>query len=271
MNPLKQLNRAVKRLFSLTHFRTGDIRFQCNICKSQSRVPSVRIGRELVSCRCGSTVRMRALVHVLSVRLFGSSMAIADMPHRPDLVGVDMSGSESFAKHIRERLGYTNTYLHQAPCLDIVAPPEEWLSCCDFVISSDVFEHVGTPVSRAFENTLRLLKPGGVFVLTVPYSLEDQTREHFPDLHLYQFEQRGGKRVLVNRTRQGVVQEFDQLVFHGGDGDTLEMRVFSEAGVLQELQSAGFTDVHIHNESVPEFGIHWPEPWSLPISARRPG
>jgi hypothetical protein len=50
----------------------------------------------------------------------------------------------------------------------------------------------------------------------------------------------------------------------------LEMRVFSESGVLRELEHAGFTDIHIHREPYSQFGIAWPQEWSLPISARRP-
>ena len=66
------------------------------------------------------------------------------------------------------------------------------------------------------------------------------------------------------------MQEFDNLVFHGGAGETLEMRVFSEAGVLEELRHAGFEDIRIRAEPHPDFGIRWEYGWSLPISARRP-
>ena len=246
------------------------IRFRCNICSRAVRALPSRLTREEVTCPCGSTVRLRALVHVLSLELFGESYAIPDFPFRADLVGVDMSGAETYARHLTERLSYTNTFLHKAPFLDIVDPSEEWLSRCDFVISSDVFEHVAPPVSRAFENTLRILKPGGILILTVPYAPAGETREHFPELHRYHVMNRNGKKVLVNVTDEGKVQEFDQLVFHGGEGETLEMRVFSESGVLEELERAGFVDIRVHREPYPQFGILWSQPWSLPITARRP-
>jgi SAM-dependent methyltransferase len=181
-----------------------------------------------------------------------------------------MSGATAYAKRIAKRLGYTNTFLHKAPSLDITGPGQEWLGQCDFVMSSDVFEHVVPPISRAFKNTLQILKPGGIFVLTVPYTLTGETREHFPELHRYQVLSRKGKRVLVNMTNEGKVQEFDQLVFHGGEGETLEMRVFSETGLLRELEQAGFADIRIHREPFRQFGIIWHQQWSLPITARRP-
>ncbi len=267
----QKLIQRVRDAFPLfSHTRGEKMHFRCNICGRMTQALLSKLTREEVTCRCGSTARSRALVHVLSLGLFGESYAISDMPIRTDLVGVDMSGAATYAGRLAKHISYTNTFLHKAPFLDIVAPSKEWLGRCDFVISSDVFEHVAPPASRAFENTLRLLKPGGVLVLTVPYAPEGETVEHFPELHRYRVETREGKLVLVNVTADGKVQEYDHLVFHGGEGDTLEMRVFSEKGVLRELERAGFVDIHIHREFCPKFGITWPQAWSLPISARRP-
>jgi SAM-dependent methyltransferase len=246
------------------------IRFRCNVCGRDGKALSERFGREQVSCRCGSTVRFRSLIHVLSLELFGESKAIADFPIRPDLVGLDMSGAANYALPLAQRIGYVNTFLHKAPFLDITSPGKEWLSRCDFLISSDVFEHVAPPVSRAFRNAIRLLKPGGVLVLTVPYRPEGQTLEHFPDLHDFRIEKRNGRHTLTNVTSDGRHQVFENLVFHGGEGETLEMRVFSLRGLIDELENAGFEQIRVHDDAVPEFGIAWPQPWSLPLSARRP-
>lgn len=270
MNGLKFLKQVWEAFPLSSHARGQKLCFRCNVCGRMSKEFPSRLTREDVTCRCGSTVRIRALTHVLSLELFGESLSIPDMPFRPDVIGVDMSGAGIYADRLKERIGYTNTFLHKAPFLDVVAPPEEWLSRFDFVISSDVFEHVAPPVSRAFENTLRLLKPGGVLVLTVPYAPAGKTVEHFPELHRYHIDKRDEKKVLVNMTINGEVQEFDHLVFHGGDGETLEMRVFSESGVLRDLECAGFTNIRIHREPCSQFGIAWPQEWSLPISARRP-
>jgi hypothetical protein len=114
-----------------------------------------------------------------------------------------------------------------------------------------------------------LLKPSGVLILTVPYTLEPETREHFPELFQHQITHSAdGSTVLLNSTRDGRDQIFKNLVFHGGIGTTLEMRVFSRAGLLGELQRAGFNNVRICDESYPEFGVVWHDPWSLPVVAR---
>jgi SAM-dependent methyltransferase len=250
--------------------RTDQLRFRCNLCGSRCSMPESSLTREQPTCRCGSSVRLRALIHVLSLELFGESLEISDFPRSPDIIGLDMSGAATYAGLLAGRLGYTNTFLHKPPFLDITDPDSRWLGQCDFVMSSDVFEHVAPPVGCAFDNVLRLLKPEGVFVFTVPYAKTGETVEHFPELHDYRLEVRDGKRVLVNRTVDGRAQHFDHLVFHGGEGETLEMRVFSESGVLGELHRAGFSDIRVHHEPCHEHGILWQQDWSLPISARRP-
>jgi SAM-dependent methyltransferase len=272
--PIRTLASWVAALKKDTASRRADARdsvaFQCNICGRTAHAASTRFTREEPTCKCGSTVRERAIIHVLSEALFGESLIIDDMPCRRELAGADMSGSERYARRLKKKLGYVNTFLHKRPVLDILAPSAEWRSSCDFLISSDVFEHIPPPVSRAFENARGLLKPGGVLVFTVPYLPAGETKEHFPELHRYSIEEKDGERFLVNTTSDGRAQRFDNLVFHGGEGSTLEMRIFSEAGVLAELERARFTDVRVHRESCERLGILWPEPWSLPISARRP-
>jgi SAM-dependent methyltransferase len=246
------------------------IRFRCNVCGTKSYALAASFGREMPNCRCGSTVRLRSLIHLLSHEFFGKSMAIPDFPHRSDLVGIDMSGAPTYAERLAEKIGYTNTFLHKAPRLDITDPDPSWFERCDFVMTSDVFEHVAPPVSSAFDNSMKLLKPGGLLILTVPYTKTGETVEHFPELFDFRLEGTDGNRVLRNTRRDGTAEIFDRLVFHGGEGETLEMRVFSESGVLAELRRAGFHDIRIWGDDDPEFGIFWKDDWSLPITARKP-
>ncbi len=227
------------------------------------------VNREVPSCQaCGSTVRMRAMIHALSVALFETSYSLPDFPSRKDILGKGMSDWEGYAQPLSKKLGYINTYYHKEPRLDItnIAPKEE--QSVDFILSTDVFEHVAPPVSIAFENARKMLKPGGALVFSVPYSLDAETIEHFPDLFDWKVTQKDGQRVLINRTRDGQVQEFTDLVFHGGEGETLETRVFSESGLIRDLKLAGFEDIQIMQAPYFDYGIYWPHPWSLPIIAR---
>jgi SAM-dependent methyltransferase len=227
------------------------------------------LSREEVSCKsCGSTVRMRGMMHALSIALFGRALTLPEFPESKELLGKGMSDWEGYAKPLSKKLGYVNTYYHKAPKLDITNISSQDEHSVDFLVSTDVFEHVAPPVSISFENARKMLKPGGAFVFSVPYGLEGDTQEHFPNLHEFKLVARDGKRILINRTQDGRTEEFSDLVFHGGEGETIEMRVFSEAGLLKDLQQAGFNDVQIMKDPYFEFGIYWPSSWSLPIIAR---
>jgi SAM-dependent methyltransferase len=183
-----------------------------------------------------------------------------------------MTDSESYAAALAEKFAYQNTYYHKEPKLDISTPdiPASLLQSTDFVISSEVFEHVVPPVGRAFENTFKILKPGGIFILTVPYGHAEETVEHFPQLYEFDVIEDSGSYRLENVTAAGEVQEFGNLVFHGGPGTTLEMRIFAECSLVKHLAEAGFERITVHRTPDLQHGIWWPEPWSLPLSARRP-
>lgn len=159
-------NDIAARLDLLTIPANYETIFRCNVCGRMTRASKAALTREQPSCRCGSTVRLRSLVHLLTEALFGKSMAIGDIPLRPDIVGIDMSGASVYADRLVRRLGYTN--------------------------------------------------------------------------------------------------------FHGGEGGTLEMRVFSKSGLLRELTRAGFEDIRTQADTCDESDIAWTQPWSLPITARYP-
>jgi SAM-dependent methyltransferase len=258
---------------SQTELQPGTLCFQCNICSANSSVDMEELGREKASCRtCGSTARLRAIIRALSVELLGRNTPLANFPTRKDIVGFGMTDWEGYSKQLAEKFSYRNTYLHQEPYFDTsaasLAPDKIGLN--DFILSSEVFEHVVPPVSKAFKNVYDLLKPGGVLVMTVPYGLSSEITEHFPDLSDYTVIEEDGTYRLRNVTAGGVVQEFGDLVFHGGPGSTLEMRVFCETGLLEHLKRAGFDTIAVYRQPDFSHGIWWPEPWAFPVSARKP-
>ena len=249
----------------------GTLFFRCNICGEHCQTALDQLDREAGSCKaCRSCSRMRAVISILSTELFGKSLLLEDFPARPDIRGVGMTDWVGYAKTLAEKFSYQNTYYDQEPRLDISAMqiPMHLLGN-DFIISSEVFEHVVPPVSRAFENVAKMLKPAGLFILTVPYTNGKETIEHFPDLYDFTIVKDHESFVLKNKTKDGTIQEFRNLVFHGGPGSTLEMRAFSENAIVQHLKNAGFHAIKIHREPDFPHGVWWPEPWALPISARR--
>jgi GT2 family glycosyltransferase/glycosyltransferase involved in cell wall biosynthesis len=249
--------------------KIGYLNYRCNICGQLCESRLTELGRETPSCSgCGSTVRMRVIIHLLSMELFGKIIALPDFPTRRDIQGMGLSDWDRYAIPLAQKLNYTNTFYHQEPRLDITAISSQLEGTLDFLISTDVFEHIAPPVSTAFVNARKLLKPNGVLIFTVPYSKEGETREHFPELCRYEIVQRDGKPVLKNITRDGRPQIFEDLIFHGGAGATLEMRLFSESSLLHEFAKAGFKRVQIHPDPYFEYGIYWNHDGSLPIVAR---
>lgn len=246
--------------------------FKCNVCGTDViQCPVEQIDREVASCHgCGSSVRMRSIVHLLSLGLHGKSIPLPDWPVNHDVKGIGLSDWTGYASRLPRKVDYKNSYFHTEPYLDICNPPADYAGKFNFLISTEVFEHVPPPASRAFEAAYRLLKPGGILVFTVPYSHQPDTLEHFPELHKFEIVTVDGDYVMVNKRRDGSFELFTKLAFHGGPGTTLEMRVFSRAAILRHLENAGFQDVTIMEQPYLEMGIIHNYPWSLPILARKP-
>ena len=226
--------------------------------------------REAPSCvHCGSNLRFRTLIYGLSVALFGVATPLCEFPVRKDLRGIGLSDADLYAIALNERLDYTNTFFHATPKLDIANMATTEYSGLDFIVASDVFEHVAPPIDIAFRNARRLLREGGVLVFSVPYVPGGHTEEHFPDLYNYAIERHGDCHVLLNRTRSGELQRYENLVFHGGPGTTLEMRLFAFEDLKSYFLAAGFEIPQLLNEYIPQFGIDWRgEHCSIPMVAR---
>ena len=163
---------------------------------------------------------------------------------------------------------YANTFYHKEPRLDICNPQGH--DPVDFLIASEVFEHVAPPVSKAFAGAYETLKRDGALIVTAPFINKGATIEHFPELFDYEIVRgKEGGRELVNTTVDGRRQVFRDIKFHGGVGQMLEMRVFSRKDLLDHLHSAGFSKVEVRDEDYPKYGIVWQHSWSTPIVARK--
>lgn len=230
-------------------------RFTCNICGSPCLVEA--LDREIPSCKCGSNVRFRWIVHAVSTHFFGKSLALKQFPRAKHLRGLGLSDAVLFSELFSKRFSYENTCYDREPRFDISSPPRQ--TTYNFVIASEVFEHIAPPVQTAFDNLARLLKPDGVVFFSSPWETAGKTEEHFPNLHDWQLMKLRSSSMLVNRALDGHLETFENLVFHGGPGSTLEMRVFSREGLLQNCEAAGL-DVQFAADN-PEIGVVW-DPWS---------
>ena len=258
------------------------IEYRCNLCGCKNRLDSSQFHRELAACKkCGALARFRGIIHALA-NFFGESedAILRDWPIRKSVFGIGMSDWNGYAKFLRRKFSYENTFYDRKPKLDILNLTEKNLGKYDFVISTDVFEHILPPLQQGFDNLFRLLKPGGCLIFSVPYTRTAQTVEHYPGMLDYEILNFRGTRILVNRDDGGHLQVYDNLVFHGGKGATLEMRIFCETDILNRLAQSGFEDIKVYDQPNLSIGYYWPELKSADpdapllyayiVSARRP-
>jgi len=258
------------------------IEYCCNLCGCKNRLDSSQFHRELAACKkCGALARFRGIIHALANFLGESEDAILrDWPIHKRIFGIGMSDWNGYARLLRRKFSYENTFYDRKPKLDILNLTEKHLGKYDFVISTDVFEHILPPLQQGFDNLFRLLKPGGCLIFSVPYTRTAQTVEHYPGMLDYEILNFRGTRILVNRDDGGRLQVYDNLVFHGGKGATLEMRIFCETDILNRLAQSGFEDIKVYDQPNLSIGYYWPELKSADpdapllyayiVSARRP-
>jgi SAM-dependent methyltransferase len=250
------------------------LQFICNVCGEPRQAEEERLldPAQPPSCDgCGSNVRARAIVHLFSLEFFGTSLPLPDFPRLESLRGMGLSDWAGYADRFEDLFSYHNTYYHLEPKFDIAEEHPQEHGRYDFVIASEVFEHVRPPVERALAEARRLLAPGGRLILSVPYSLDERTVERFPSLYSFTVAEIDGSPVLVNRRADGALEAFEGLIFHRGPRSadaSLEVRVFSRSGLEQALRDAGFTDVTFCGEACLRYGILHHE-WSQPVVARR--
>ncbi len=266
-----RLYKAKQALYKATQLeKNSAVTFTCNICGSCTQAPASFIARERISCtNCGSTMRYRAMVNALALGLYGNNIGLPLIKDGASKRGIGISDARDYAEPLAKVFDYTNTFYHKKPFLDLTGDVTKYLNALDFIMISDVLEHVCPPVERAFSNLFAMLKSGGVCIITVPFTCDHGELEHYPDLNHFTIERRENKYAVINTTVAGERQVFSEPVFHGGAGLTLEMRIFSRASLIRQLKAAGFAEVDVVDEDCAEFGISWGQDPSVPIIARK--
>jgi SAM-dependent methyltransferase len=196
--------------------------FTCNLCGQENILkPTHYENPELPSCSgCCSNVRFRWLVHRLSRELFGRSIPLFQFPCDKSIKGIGLTDPGVIAARLVESFTYRNTYYDNDPRLDIRFDPSPFGEL-DFLIASEVFEHIEPPVGQAFQNTARLLKPSGILLLTVPWVWGGGMNQALPELYDWKLDREEDRWVIVNRNPYGQIERFYDMAFDGGPGPSL--------------------------------------------------
>jgi SAM-dependent methyltransferase len=211
--------------------------------------------RERCQCaECGATWRNRATLMALMVGMRRPPIPLPEQAADWSIRGVGLSDAPPVAPALASKFLYTNTYYHQFPHLDITDPPETLAGALDFVVCSDVLEHVPyLRVEPALAGLLWSLKPGGTAVVTVPVG-GDRTYEYYPGLT--EFELLGTSVApVVNWIDTAGLRHTDaEPEMHFGGGMTLAFRLFGSQDVEERLRTVGFESVW-QPPPMPDLGV----------------
>lgn len=207
---------------------------------------------------CGSIPRFRGLMlAVMTHVLKDTSRPLLDVPRHPEIKGIGVSDSATYADVLAERFSYTNTYYHTDPHLDLCQENSAAkYSNLDFIICSDVIEHTAAVPHRVLRNMVAMLRPGGIVILSAPTYYLPDTIEHYPRATRLEIVECGGSYEVRWSDANGIERVDHAPDFHGGPGSTLEMREIAHEALLQDGIDEGFIV-----ETLPfreELGYWWP-------------
>jgi SAM-dependent methyltransferase len=224
--------------------------WKCILCSFQNsnlRKPS----REKSNCmRCGSTWRARAVALNVLMQLGYPPQVYPELKSDWSRVGLGISDDIAIASVIPTKFLYSNTYYDAFPNLDIRKIPKAALHGFEFVICSDVLEHIDVKLAQAVKGVSKLLKPNGFAVLSVPVVTNSLRSEFYPNLSSFTIE----KGKVFWEDSEGVTHIDRKPEFHGGRGQNLAFREFTEVSFEELLLNNGFKTVYRGSTSA-QFGV----------------
>jgi len=250
------LHSMLKQNISPTkHFMKETLVFIDNIFGGFDSCKDSLLGREGgVGARYGTWCRARAVIMLL-LRAMDLSPVLPFNAVNKSIKGLGISDDPRYARALAQKFDYTNTFYHKSPRLDVMQNAAEHEGRYDFILCSDILEHVIGDWRVAIVNLISYLKPEGVFIFSVPCSNQaENTVEHYPGAIDYKVVGTiDGPGALIKYSDGSEILA-KQPTFHGGPGNTLEMRIFSKKDIQQFCLSYGWNCGLIEGD-YPHFGI----------------
>ncbi|MSX34844.1 MAG: methyltransferase domain-containing protein [Actinobacteria bacterium] len=227
----------------------------CALCGHRDAALTQPI-REGESCpRCGSSWRTRATA-LLIMRGLGIEprpMLELEPDHRRH--GLGISDNPEMARFFYRCFNYSNSQLDVHPIVDLLNPQSSMQGLYDFVICSDVLEHVPPSAERAIASLASFLRPGGIAMVSVPVS-GGETEEYYPDIT--DWSMLDGELHWTDASGASHIDNDPEI--HGGDGLTIAFRTWGAEDFERAVLSNGFSSIE-RLVPCPELGV--PEmPWS---------
>jgi SAM-dependent methyltransferase len=201
------------------------------------------LDREGTMCgNCSATSRHKAIAYIVGQVLKCGSTSVFQWPSNKSVKILESSARGSYPVMFAEKFDYYAVEYDPARIAEGKHPREyadfQKLhyadATFDLVVASDVFEHVRKD-ENGYREIYRVLKPGGSFIITVPYDHDRPTTT-----------------VRVDTSGEKDVHLLEPE-YHGGGGHTLTYRNYGRA-LLSLLHRVGYSVGHIALE-VPSHGI----------------
>ena len=216
----------------------------CNICGHPTLfvITDANLRENVICIFCRSFNRARQMYHLFSLQKKSEDIRIWNMENSGSLhkmllktYGDKYVYSAYLGKGIKS--GTIKQGVRHEDVLKTSFPSDHF----DFVLSSDVLEHVPKP-EDAFIEIKRILKPAGIFIFTVPF-LEDQ--------------EKSDRRAIENETGEAVLLKEPQ--YHGDPLRPEGILVFTLFGwdMLEMARAAGL-ECSIHRPYLLRYGIIGP-------------
>lgn len=210
----------------------------CLICRfvQDFQIIDYENAREEIICvNCGSTWRERKLIYLI-LKIIGVHPEIFDkfqLDYSHRIIGIGDSFRVQSA--LGSKFNYVNTFLDRFPTIDIEEVPDD-IEKFDVVSCSDVLEHV-VNLEKSIIGLEKLVKKGGFVVISAPMIKAGVTIEHYPDLQ--NFRVNADKSIIWKDSKDEIFQD-PSPIFHGGEGNVLEIRIISRSHLERLLINYGF-------------------------------
>jgi len=202
--------------------------------------------RETLDCsKCNSISRDRGLIWALS-NCIQKEIPLFELKNNKKLKILESTGLRAYPKILKEKFDYCNPRFSKfVPLLKMF--PNKYADLqrlffqnneFDFVLASDIFEHIRLD-ENAFSEIFRVLKPKGYFIMTIPfdYTLE-QTIEKIKVV--------GDKDIFLSEP------EYHNKGVKDG-GDSLYYRLYGKS-LFKKLTNIGFNVGYLRIQ-IPKYGI----------------
>jgi SAM-dependent methyltransferase len=216
---------------------------QCNICGWEGEFLHPENPREGLHCgNCASSARYRAVIYWLGRVMGEDGRPLHEWRKQPSLSLLESSARGAYPVMLADKFDYHATEFDPAKIAAGASPrhyadfqklPHEDATF-DLVIASDVFEHVRDD-RAGYHEIFRTLRPGGTFLLTVPY-------DHDRKETIRRIDTSGPGDVMLLEPE-----------YHGGGGHTLTYRNYGR-DLLTLLRETGFSVFHARTD-IPRLAI----------------